>query len=62
MAKKRHSKRESHSTRGSKAGYYIFRAWKLDPKTGEKMWAKDHGLKAWKIWVPFDGKPTRANQ
>jgi len=29
----------------------IFRAWKKHPKTGEKMWAKDYGLKAWPIWV-----------
>lgn len=43
-----------HRTRGNRDGFYIWRAWKLDPKTGEKMWAKDHGLKAWRIWVPYD--------
>jgi hypothetical protein len=25
--------------------YYIFRAWRRHPKTGEKMWARDYGLK-----------------
>ncbi|HMS54969.1 MAG TPA: hypothetical protein PKA27_06175 [Fimbriimonadaceae bacterium] len=29
----------------------IFRAWKRDPNTGEKMWAKDYGFKAWAFWV-----------
>jgi hypothetical protein len=31
--------------------YYIFRAWRRHPKTGEKMWARDYGLKAWRIPV-----------
>lgn len=31
--------------------YYIFRAWVRDPKTGEQRWARDHGLKAWRIPV-----------
>lgn len=22
------------------------------------MWAKDHGLKAWRIWVPYDNTRT----
>lgn len=46
--------RPPHRTRGNTQGFNIYRAWKLDPRTGEKMWAKDHGLKAWKIWVPYD--------
>jgi len=29
----------------------IFRAWKYHPTTGEKMWARDYGYKAWPIWV-----------
>ncbi|MDD4592032.1 MAG: hypothetical protein PHG06_16660 [Parabacteroides sp.] len=29
----------------------IFRAWRIDPKTGEKLWAKDFGFKAWPILV-----------
>lgn len=29
----------------------IFRPWRRDPKTGEKLWAKDYGLKAWPIPV-----------
>jgi hypothetical protein len=28
---------------------FIFRAWRRDRKTGEVLWAKDYGLKAWKI-------------
>lgn len=34
-----------------KKGYWIFRAWRRDPRTGEKLWARDYGKKAWKIWV-----------
>lgn len=51
--------RAPHRTRGKTNGYYIYRAWKIDPRTGEKMWAKDHGLKAWKIWVPYDNDRSR---
>lgn len=31
---------------------YIYRAWRRDPKTGKVLWAKDYGLKAWRIPVP----------
>jgi hypothetical protein len=34
--------------RGKVIGY-IFRAWRRHPKTGEKLWAKDYGLRAWRI-------------
>ena len=27
----------------------IFRAWRIDKKTGKKLWARDYGLKAWPI-------------
>ena len=30
----------------------IFRPWKIDPKTGDKMWARAYGFKAWPILVP----------
>ena len=30
--------------------YYIFRAWRLT-KDGEKLWTRDYGYKAWRIWV-----------
>jgi len=29
----------------------IFRAWYINPKSGEKIWAKDYGLRAWRIVV-----------
>ncbi|MFA6729118.1 MAG: hypothetical protein WCS17_13020 [Prevotella sp.] len=32
-------------------GHYIFRPWYINPATGEKIYAKDYGYKAWKIWV-----------
>lgn len=32
-------------------GHYIFRAWITNPKTGEKIYAKDKGLKAFRIFV-----------
>lgn len=34
-----------------KKGYLIFRAWITNPKTGEKIYAKDKGKKAFPIWV-----------
>ena len=27
----------------------IFRAWRIDKKTGKKLWARAYGLKAWPI-------------
>lgn len=36
------------------SGAVIFRPWRRDPRTGEILWAKDYGLKAWPI--PVDGK------
>lgn len=36
--------------RRSHAGF-VFRAWRTCPKTGERLWAKDYGLKAWRIPV-----------
>nr|DAJ30880.1 MAG TPA: PQQ enzyme repeat [Caudoviricetes sp.] len=27
----------------------VFRAWRIDKKTGKKLWAKDFGYKAWPI-------------
>ncbi len=34
-------------------GYWIFRAWRT-AKNGERLYAKDYGLKAWRIWVPSE--------
>lgn len=31
-----------------KPRYYIFRPWRRT-KSGEKLWARDYGLKAWRI-------------
>lgn len=33
----------------SKPVSYIFRTWRKDPRTGEILYAKDYGLKAWRI-------------
>lgn len=34
-------------------GYrYIFRPWRTCPKTGERLYAKAFGLRAWPILVP----------
>jgi len=34
-------------------GYrYIFRPWRKCPKTGERLYAKLYGLRAWPILVP----------
>jgi hypothetical protein len=30
---------------------YVFRPWRRCPRTGEKLWAKNFGLKAWRIPV-----------
>lgn len=32
-------------------GHYIFRAWITD-KDGNRIYAKDHGKKAFRFWVP----------
>ena len=32
-------------------GHYIFRTWITNPKTGEKIYAKDKGLKAFRMWI-----------
>jgi hypothetical protein len=34
----------------------IFRPWRTDPNTGERIWAKWYGLKAFKMWVDDDVK------
>jgi hypothetical protein len=35
---------------------YIFRAWRRDPRTGDILWARDYGFRAWRI--PLPDKPT----
>ena len=37
-------------------GHYIFRTWITNPKTGEKIYAKDKGIKAFPIWVENNKK------
>ena len=32
-------------------GYYIFRKYRRDPKTGKIIYASAYGKKAFKIWV-----------
>jgi len=32
--------------------YGIYRAWRLDPKTQQKIWAKTYGYRAW--FIPID--------
>jgi len=34
--------------------YYIFRAWRYDRKSGNRLYAKDYGLKAWRIPIYAD--------
>jgi len=29
----------------------IFRPWRICPKTGDKLWARAYGLRAWPIYV-----------
>ena len=47
------NKSATHRVRGGSGGYFIYRSWKRDPKTGEKLLPPE-GQKAWKIWVSFD--------
>ncbi|WP_278278146.1 hypothetical protein [Blautia argi] len=37
---------------------YIFRAW-ITAKDGTKVYAKDHGKKAFRFWVGPGPKPTK---
>lgn len=32
----------------------IFRPWRIDPKTGKKLWARNYGLRAWPIRIDDD--------
>lgn len=32
--------------------YGVFRPWRINPKTQQKMWAKTYGYKAW--FIPVD--------
>jgi len=34
-------------------GRFIFRRYRTDPRTGVIHDAHDHGLKAWRMWVPL---------
>ena len=33
---------------------FVFRPWRRCPHTGRKLWAKQYGLKAWRIPVEDD--------
>lgn len=52
-SKKPGSAGKHYKTRATSGGYFIFRAWKVDPKSGERL-LPPPGKRAWKIWVPFD--------
>lgn len=39
----------------------VFRAWKYD-LNGRKMWARDHGLRAWPIYIPIPGAGSSRDQ
>jgi hypothetical protein len=43
-----------HRFRTPEGTYVIFRAWKR-AKDGSILWAKDYGLKAWRIVLKEDG-------
>ncbi len=32
-------------------GYYIFRTWITNPRTGERIYAREKGKKAFRIWI-----------
>lgn len=34
----------------------VFRAWRTDPVTGKRLYARDYGLRAWPIHVYEDGR------
>jgi hypothetical protein len=34
---------------GDRIAYYIYRPWRKDPVSGKILWAKDYGLRAWRI-------------
>ena len=40
---------------------WIFRAW-ITTKDGEKIYAKDHGKRAFRFWVGPGPEPTKKNQ
>lgn len=42
----------------SKDGYYIFRTW-ITSKDGERIYAKDHGKKAFRIWITREKKKKK---
>jgi len=45
-------RRHMHNARANgKNAKYVYRAWRRHPKTGEKLWARDYGLRAWRIPV-----------
>jgi hypothetical protein len=35
---------------------FIFRTWRKDPRTGQILYAKDYGLKAWRIPIGSETK------
>lgn len=47
-------------TKNGKPSGVIFRPWRIDRKTGDKLWARDYGLKAWPIPVGGDRKRDAA--
>ena len=55
------SSQPSLSTKGvlsmKKSGQgFIFRTWRKDPRTGQILYAKDYGLKAWRIPIGSETK------
>ncbi len=34
---------------------YIYRPWRRDPRTGAILWARNYGLRAWRIPVSSPG-------
>lgn len=36
----------------------IFRPYRRDPRTGEILWARKYGLKAWPIQIDDDADPN----
>ncbi len=36
---------------------FVYRPWRRCPRTGQKLWAKTYGFKAWRI--PVDDEPPK---
>jgi hypothetical protein len=47
-----------HAVRGRR-GYFILRASRRNPATGDIEYAKDHGKRAFKIWISLENRERK---